>query len=96
MSDCLLDHLPDNMEDNVGPPPLDIAAAVNFTAPQATEVRASASSVCALDCGPGVRISWLRLLLWLQHRRMLHCSVQVVALPRPALAGQRRWIAKFH
>jgi len=29
VSDCLLDHLPDNMEDNVGPPQLDIASAVS-------------------------------------------------------------------
>ena len=28
VSDCLLDHLPDDMEDSVGPPQLDIASAV--------------------------------------------------------------------
>ena len=29
VSDCLLDHLPEDMEDNVGPPQLDIASAVS-------------------------------------------------------------------
>jgi len=50
VSDCLLDHLPDDMEDNVGPPQLDIASAVTAVTANAST---SPQEVCSADvmCG---------------------------------------------